>query len=70
MAAWLVNDRLAARRGDERGNDMLGVYVAAAVLVLLSVAVNEANIAAAAGGAVAGALLAPALPLFTRSTAY
>jgi membrane associated rhomboid family serine protease len=70
LVAWLVNDRLAARRGDERGNDMLGVYVAAAVLVLLSVAVDEANIAAAAGGAVAGALLAPALPLFTRGTAY
>jgi membrane associated rhomboid family serine protease len=70
LVAWLVDDRLAARRGDERGNDMLGVYVIAAVLVLLSVAVEEANIAAAAGGAVAGLLLAPALPLFTRRAAY
>jgi membrane associated rhomboid family serine protease len=70
LVAWLVNDRLAARRGEERSSDLLGVYVAAAVLVLLSVAVDEANIAAAAGGAVAGALLAPSLPLFTRRTAY
>jgi membrane associated rhomboid family serine protease len=70
LVAWLVDDRLAARRGDERGSDMLGVYVAAAVLVLLSVAVDEANIAAAAGGALAGAVLAPALPLFTRQAAY
>jgi membrane associated rhomboid family serine protease len=70
LTAWLVDDRLAARRGEERGNDMLGVYVAAAVLVLLSVAVEEANIAAAAGGALAGAVLAPALPLLTRRAAY
>jgi membrane associated rhomboid family serine protease len=70
VVAWYVNDRLAARRGDDRGNDLLGVYVVAAVLVLLSVAVDEANIAAAAGGAAAGAVLAPALPLFTRRTAY
>jgi membrane associated rhomboid family serine protease len=66
VVAWLVNDRLALRRGDDRGNDALGAYVFAAVLVLLSLAVEEANIVAAAGGAAAGALLAPALPLFTR----
>src|SRR5919108_391953 len=66
LVAWLVEDRLAARRGDERENDLLGVYVIAVVLVLLSVAVEEANIAAAVGGAAAGALIAPALPLFTR----
>ncbi len=70
LTAWLVDDRLAARRGDVRDRDMLGVYVTAAVLVLLSLAVDEANIAAAAGGAVAGAVLAPALPLFTRRAAY
>jgi membrane associated rhomboid family serine protease len=70
LTAWLVDDRLAARRGDARGSDLLGVYVAAAVLVLLSVAVDEANIVAAAGGALAGAVLAPALPIFTRRTAY
>jgi membrane associated rhomboid family serine protease len=70
LVAWLVDDRLAARRGDVRESDMLAVYVAAAVLVLLSIAVEEANIAAAAGGALAGAVLAPALPLFTRRAAY
>jgi membrane associated rhomboid family serine protease len=70
LVAWLVDDRLAARRGDERGNDLLGVYMVAAVLILLSVAVEEANIVAAAGGAAAGALAAPALPLFTRRAAY
>jgi hypothetical protein len=36
------------------------------VLALLSLAVVEANVAAAAGGAAAGALLGLALPLFTR----
>lgn len=70
LAAWLVDDRLAARRGDDRGNDLLGVYVFAAVLVLLSVAVEEANIAAALGGAAAGTLLGPVLRLFTRRAVY
>ena len=70
LCAWLVDDRLAARRGDERENDLLGVYVTAAVLVLLSVAVEEANIAAAVGGAIAGSLLGLALPLFTRKSAF
>jgi membrane associated rhomboid family serine protease len=70
LFAWLVDDRLAARRGDERGNDLIGVYVAAAVLVLLSFAVMEANVAAALGGAVTGAVLGLALPLFTRKSAF
>ena len=51
LCAWLVDDRLAARRGDERDNDLIGVYVVAAVLVLLSLAVVEANMGAALGGA-------------------
>ena len=70
LCAWLVDDRLAARRGDERENDLLGVYVIAIVLVLLSVAEESANIGAAVGGAVTGALLGFALPLFTRKSAY
>ena len=70
LCAWLVDDRLAARRGEERGNDLMGVYVAAAVLLLLSLAVIEANIGAAVGGALAGALLGLALPLFTRKSAF
>jgi len=66
LSAWLVNDRRTARRGIEQDSDLLGVYVVAAVLVLLSVAVQQASIAAAAGGAAAGALLGLVLPLFTR----
>ena len=67
LCAWLVDDRLAARRGDDRENDLLGVYVIAAVLVLLSLTTEEANIAAAVGGAVAGSLLGLLLPQVVRS---
>ena len=66
LVAWLVDDRRTARRGHDRQNDLLGVLVFAAVLALLSLAVEEANVAAAAGGAAVGALLGLALPLFTR----
>jgi membrane associated rhomboid family serine protease len=66
LCAWLVDDRRAARRGQSRENDLLGAAVIAVMLVLLSVAVEEANIAAAAGGAVAGAVLGLLLPVFTR----
>jgi membrane associated rhomboid family serine protease len=66
LCAWLVDHRRAARRGHEREADMIGVYVIAGVLVLLSLAAAEANIAAAVGGAAAGALMGLALPLFTR----
>ena len=67
LVAWLVDDRLAARRGDDRENDLLGVYVIAAVLVLLSLTTEAANIAAAVGGALAGALLGLLLPRLTRT---
>jgi membrane associated rhomboid family serine protease len=70
LCAWLVDDRMAARRGEDRENDLLGVYVVAIVLVLLSLAEESANIGAAVGGAAAGALLGLALPLFTRKTTY
>jgi membrane associated rhomboid family serine protease len=70
LCAWLVDDRLAARRGEERENDLLGVYVIAIALVLLSLAEEAANIGAAVGGALTGALLGLALPLFTRKSAY
>lgn len=66
LVAWLVDDRLAARRGDERENDLLGVYVIAAVLVLLSLTTEEANISAALGGALVGAVLGLLLPRLTR----
>jgi membrane associated rhomboid family serine protease len=70
LCAWLVDDRLAARRDDERESDLLGVYVIAIMLVLLSLAEEPANIGAAVGGAVTGALLGLTLPLFTRKSAY
>ena len=66
LCAWLVDDRLAARRGEDRENDLLGVYVIAAVLVLLSLTTEEANIGAAVGGALAGAVIGLLLPRITR----
>ncbi|HEV2075173.1 MAG TPA: rhomboid family intramembrane serine protease, partial [Thermoleophilaceae bacterium] len=56
LAAWLVDDRRASRRGHERGSDLLGTYVIAAVLALVALAEPEASFVAAAGGAVIGAL--------------
>jgi membrane associated rhomboid family serine protease len=70
LCAWLVDDRLAARRADEREHDLLGVYVIAIALVLLSLAEEAANVGAAVGGALTGALLGLTLPLFTRKSAY
>jgi len=68
LCAWLVDDRLAARRGDDRENDLLGVYIIAAVLVLLSLTTEEANIAAAVGGALAGSLIGLLLPRLTKAS--
>jgi membrane associated rhomboid family serine protease len=68
LCAWLVDDRLAARRGDDRENDLLGVYVIAAVLVLLSLTTESANIAAAVGGALAGSVIGLLLPRLTRAS--
>jgi len=70
LCAWLVDDRMAARRGEDRENDLLGVYVVAIVLVLLSLAEESANIGAAVGGGLAGSLLGLVLPVFTRKSAY
>ena len=57
---------MATRRGQDRDNDLLGVYVVASVLVLLSVAEESANLGAAVGGALAGTALGLILPVFTR----
>jgi membrane associated rhomboid family serine protease len=70
LCAWLVDDRMAARRGEDRENDLLGVYVVAIVLVLLSLAEESANIGAAVGGGLAGSLLGLVLRVFTRKSAY
>ena len=67
LCAWLVDDRLAARRGEDRENDLLGVYIIAAVLVLLSLTTEEANIAAAVGGALAGSVIGLLLPRLTKA---
>jgi membrane associated rhomboid family serine protease len=54
LCAWLVEDRRAFARGDDRENDLLGVYVIAGVLALLFLADSSASPAAAAGGALTG----------------
>ncbi|MGI8805980.1 MAG: rhomboid family intramembrane serine protease [Thermoleophilaceae bacterium] len=66
LCAWLVDDRRALRRGDDRETDMLGVYVIAAALVLLSVVEPDASIVAAAGGAAAGSACGLLLGLTRR----
>jgi membrane associated rhomboid family serine protease/predicted RNA-binding Zn-ribbon protein involved in translation (DUF1610 family) len=57
LAAWYVDDRLAARRGDDRGNDLLGVFVIFAVLMLVPLADETTSWAAGVGGLAAGAAL-------------
>jgi membrane associated rhomboid family serine protease len=66
LTAWLVDDRRSARAGDTRENDLTGVYVVAAVLLLLPIPVVEASVVAGFAGAAAGALLGLVLPVFTR----
>jgi membrane associated rhomboid family serine protease len=66
LTAWLVDDRLSARRGTDRENDLLGVYVMAALLLLLPVADESASFYAGLGGAgvgaVVGAVISPFRP--------
>jgi membrane associated rhomboid family serine protease len=57
LAAWYVDDRLAARRGDDRDNDLLGVLVIFIVLALLPLADETASWAAGVGGLVAGGVI-------------
>jgi membrane associated rhomboid family serine protease len=67
LCAWLVDDRLAFRRGEDRENDLIGVYIIAAVLVLLSLTTEQANIAAAVGGALTGSVIGLLLPRLIRT---
>jgi membrane associated rhomboid family serine protease len=67
LCAWVVDDRLALRRGDDRENDLIGVYIVAAVLVLLSLTTEAANIGGAVGGALAGSVIGLLLPRLARS---
>jgi membrane associated rhomboid family serine protease len=62
VAAWYVEDR----RAGGRGGDLLGVYVFAALLALLPLAVTEASFVAGFTGAATGALLGLALPVLAR----
>jgi len=66
LCAWLVDDRRAARRGVDRENDLLGVYVLGGLLALLPLATEYASAAAGAGGAAAGALMGLGLTTFRR----
>ena len=66
LTAWLVEDRSAARRGDDRDNDLLGVYVIAGLLLALSLATEDASIVAALGGITVGGLAGLVLPAVRR----
>jgi membrane associated rhomboid family serine protease/predicted RNA-binding Zn-ribbon protein involved in translation (DUF1610 family) len=66
LAAWYVDDRLAARRGDERENDMLGVLVIFAVLALVPLADETASWAVGVGGLAAGGVLGAVLSPLRR----
>jgi membrane associated rhomboid family serine protease len=57
LCAWLVDDWLARRRGDDRENDLLGVYVFAVVLLLIPLAEPDASLFAAIGGAAVGTVM-------------
>ena len=67
LCAWAVPDLAARRRGEETDSDMLGVAVIAGVLLLLPVAVPEADPLAGLGGVVVG--FAIGFPLATLSRA-
>lgn len=66
LTAWLVDDRRAARGGDERGNDLVGVAVIAVLLLILPLAIEEADVVAGVVGALAGVLMAPVLWVLPR----
>jgi membrane associated rhomboid family serine protease len=66
VCAWVVDDRLAARRGEDRGNDLLGVIVIAAVLLLVPLMTVQASAIAGLAGGLAGAALAVPLSLLVR----
>ncbi len=66
LSAWYVDDRRAARAGNDRENDLIGVYVFAAVLLALPIAVAEANVVAGLVGALVGGLLGRVLPVLAR----
>jgi len=66
LTAWLVEDRRAHGRGEDRGADILGAGVFALLLVLVSLVWPSASIAAAVGGVVVGAVFGLLLPALIR----
>jgi membrane associated rhomboid family serine protease len=64
LAAWFVDDRLSARRGADRGNDLIGVAVFAAVLLLMPLADTQASLFAGLGGAAVGAVVGAVISPF------
>jgi membrane associated rhomboid family serine protease len=56
LAAWAMRDLLGRRHHREDDSELLGTLVLAGVLVLLPVAVTEANALAGLGGGLAGLL--------------
>jgi membrane associated rhomboid family serine protease len=64
VTAWLVDDRLSARRGNDRENDLIGVYVFAVLLLLIPVADESASFYAGIGGAAAGAVIGAVISPF------
>jgi membrane associated rhomboid family serine protease len=65
LGAWVVPD-LQERRHGETDSDLIGVVVIAAVLLLLPVAVREANPIVAAAGGVIGLVLGMPLAALSR----
>jgi membrane associated rhomboid family serine protease len=66
LCAWLVDDRLAAHRGGDRGNDLLGVIVIGVVLLLVPIMTVQASAVAGVAGGLAGAVLALPLSLLVK----
>jgi membrane associated rhomboid family serine protease len=66
LCAWLVDDRLAARRGEDRGNDLIGVIVIGAVVLLVPVMTDQASAIAGVVGGLAGALMGVVLSAIRR----
>jgi membrane associated rhomboid family serine protease len=66
LCAWLVDDQLAGRRGEDRGNDLLGVIVIGAVVLLVPVMTDQASAIAGVVGGLAGAALGVPLSLLVR----
>jgi membrane associated rhomboid family serine protease len=66
LCAWAVPDLAARRRGEDTDSDMLGVAVIAGVLLLLPVAVPEADPLAGVAGVVVGFALGFPLAALSR----